>query len=188
MLLMSCCALKKGGEEGFDSLDYKEQEGLYYKKVKQYGFRLKPFDPLRLMTINYGDTVNSFSKAKRDSIESEYKDYACFVFEIDIDGFNGDISEYDEPGKEEAQDQKMNYYLFGMQHNFRLISDKGDETPCIIYYYERLSEIAKTNRFIIGFKNPKQEEISLEYNNPYFSCGRIRFSINKQHLEINPVL
>jgi hypothetical protein len=186
--LLTCCTLKKDSESGFDSLDYKKNEDFYYKKVNQYGFRLKPFDPAKLMSINYGDTLNSFSREKRDSIELEYKSYTCFVFEIDIEGFTGDISDYETVTNEGTPGQKMNYYLFGMQSDFRLVNEKGAESPCIIYYYERLNEIAKTNRFIIGFTNPKQGDISLEYNNPYFNCGKIRFSINKQHLEFNSVL
>jgi hypothetical protein len=185
MILLTAC---KSSEDGFDSLDYKEKEEFYYKKVSQYGFRLKPFDPVRLMTVNYGDALNSFSKEKRDSISLEYKGYACFVFEIDVEGFTGDITDYESAANEATHEQKMNYYLFGMQNDFRLMNEKGIETPCIIYYYERLNEIAKTNRFIIGFKTPNQGGTSLEYNNPYLNCGKIKFSINKQHLAFNSEL
>ncbi len=180
MLVLSC-SLSRSADE---STDYLEQDNLYQKKIKQYTFRLKPFDPMRLIKINYGDSINTFSKQAVDSIISEYKGYLCFVFEIDIDGFKGDIADY-ETGKPTDFEQRSSYYLFGMQNDFKLKDEKGMENPCLFYYYERLNEIARTNRFIIGFKNTNAPEVTVQYNNPYFNCGNINFSINTHHLAFN---
>jgi hypothetical protein len=182
VVFISSCSTNKNSN---DNNDFISDENLYLKTVKQYTFKLKPYSSNRLVNINYKEDINKFSKVQQDSIIKEYNSYLCFVFEIDIDDFKGDISDYEEPGKDFNYDQKVNYYLFEMQNSFKLKDSKGGETPCLIYYFERLNEIAKTNRFIVGFKKPKTEEQRFEYENPYFNCGKINFSINKQHLALN---
>lgn len=168
-----------------ESTDFLEDEGFYQKKIKQYTFILKPYNAEKLIAVNYRSDIDKYTKPQQDSIIKEYNDYLCFVLEVKIDGFTGDISQYEEPGKNSDVEKKSNYYLFEMQNNLKLKDDAGNETPCNIYYYERLSELARSNRFIIGFKKPKTENIRLEYDNPYFGCGKINFSINKQHLALN---
>jgi hypothetical protein len=183
-LFIGACSLNKNSNE---SADYIEAENLYQKKVKQYTFTLKPFSSEKLLATNYAETINTQSPAERDSIIAEYKNYLCFVFEIDIEGFHGDISDYEEPepSNEKNSESKVSYYLFNMQNDFKLKSNNGSESPCVIYYYERLNEIAKTNRFIVGFKKGTAHDYTFEYNNPYFNCGKINFSINQQHLALN---
>lgn len=182
LIFISACSTNKSSN---DSLDFIEDENLYMKNIKQYTFKLKPYNSGRLININYKEDINKLSKPQQDSIIKEYNDYLCFVFEIDIADFKGDISEYEEQGKDYDYNQKVNYYLFEMQNSFKLKDNNGVETPCVIYYFERLNEIAKTNRFIIGFKKPVNNEQRFEYENPYFNCGKINFSINKQHLALN---
>lgn len=174
-VLLNCTARKTG-----ESLDFDSDKGKYIKKVKQYTFTLVPLNSEKLAAINYDQDVGEGEY--RDSITAQYSDFTCFMFEINIDGFTGDLSEYEEPGKEGNYNAKVNYYLFEMQRSLRLVNDKGIESPCSVYYFERLNELARKNRFMIGFKKPEGSNFVLEYNNPFFSCGKINIGINSYHL------
>jgi hypothetical protein len=176
-VIISSCSVNKDPD---GSTDFDEEKNVYFKKIGRYHFSLKPYSSDRLAAINYPGG----SGETRDSIIKDYNDFICFVFEIDIDGFSESITDYDEPGKESDYDEKVNYYLFGMQNDLKLADNKGFETPCTIYYHERTNEISKSNRFIAGFRRPKTEDLIFEYNNPYLNCGKVNISINKQHLAL----
>lgn len=182
LLTYSSCSLNRTTNE---STDYNEKNNFYSKKINQFTFILKPFGSEKLLDTNYDHNLGNQSETAKDSILNEYKEYMCFVFEIDIDGFHGDISDYEQHGKESDSEQRSNYYLFDMQHSFILVNEDSTEVPCQIYYYERLNEMAKINRFIVGFRNTKRRNVTFEYTNPYFNCGKIKFAINNQPLAYN---
>jgi hypothetical protein len=155
--------------EGSDNITFQN------RKIREFSFSLKPFPSEHLAKINYD--FSKLSISEKDSVLAEYSEFTCFVFDINIDGFRGDICEYEEV-KNYNYDNVINYYLFDMQKNFSLLDNNGKSTPCSIYYFERLNELAHTNRFIIGFRKEKSETTTLEYENPYFNCGKINFEIN----------
>lgn len=165
------------------SMDYDAEKNIYSKRIGPYTFDLKPYSTGKLASINYED--KTISRETKDTIVNDYNNFVCFVFEIGIDGFSESITDYDEPGKESDYDKKVNYYLFEMQNDLKLKNGKGLETPCTIYYHERMSGISKINRFIVGFRRTGTESLVFEYTNPYLNCGKVNISINEQHLALN---
>lgn len=163
---------------------FSDEDGVYSKIIKEFGFKLIPYNSCKMAMINYGGAINDLSEVRRDSIFKEYDNYVCFLLEIDIKGFKGEMTDYDLPGKEVDYDDKVNYYLFGMQKDIKLKDAKGNEYPCIIYYHERLNELSKANRFLVGFNKPNSDEIFFEYENPFINCGKVKFNIEKQHLAL----
>jgi hypothetical protein len=179
LVIISACSVNRGSD---GNLDYDQERNIYFKKIGQYAFSLKSYSSDKLAAVNYSE--DSISKDAKDSIIRDYDNFICFVFEIDIDGFRESIIDYDEPGKEFNYDEKVNYYLFNMQRNLKLKNGKGIETPCTIYYHERMNEISRTNRFIVGFKKIGTEDAIFEYTNPYLNCGKVNISINKKDLAL----
>ena len=165
--------------------DSTDSNNFYSKQIGIYTFISKPFNAEKLIKLNYKESFEKLSAETKDSIIKEYNNYMCFLFEIKIDGFTGDIVEYDEPKKESDYNKKLSYYLFEMQKDFSLKDSKGLETPCTIYYFERLSEIAKTNKFIVGFNKVNSDGITFEYNNQIINCGNIKFNIRSNQLALN---
>lgn len=180
-LILSACSLSR---DTSGSTLFNEDVGEYFKSIKEFNFKLKPYNSSKMASINYGHAIENMASELKDSILNEYDNYLCFLLEIDIKGFTGEITDYDPIGKESDYDQKVNYYLFEMQHDLKLTDIKGSQYPCLIYFYERLSELNKANRFVIGFKKPSSNDICFEYDNPFINCGKIKFSIEKQHLAI----
>jgi len=157
-------------------------ENSLVKKAGAFTFMLRPYSSERLAAVNYANT--GLSQASRDSIIKEYDQFLCFVLEISIDGFGNSIENYSSgPAKELSYEKRSDYYLFGMQHDLKLL-ERDHETPCTIYYYERMNEITSANRFVIGFKKGGSAETVLEYNNPCLDCGKIRFHLDNSHLAI----
>jgi len=154
-------------------------DGVYQKQIKQFKFILQPISANELVKLNYKNKELNSSEIKE--IEKAYSDFMCFKFEILIEGFNYEITEYYDKDEREDYDKLINYYLFEMQKDLKLNSSDGEEVTSSIYSFERNFELVKSNRFIIGFKKPKsQAEITFSYDNKYLNIGKVNFQINKK--------
>jgi hypothetical protein len=180
VLIIHGCSLKRTSDE----LNAESLKDVYSKKVDQFEFRLVPFKTEKLFEVNYKDQ-ESLRQNEKDSILNEYSNYLCFVFEIKINGFEGDITEYGIPGENVDQTEKLNYYLFGMQKSLSLKDANGNESSCVIYYREQLNEIVKTNRFIVGFNKPSGKDVIFEYDNKLLNSDKIQINLNNHHLALN---
>lgn len=177
VLLLSFCSLKRG-----DSA--KDSPALFSeKKIGRYTFRIEPIPASKLIAIHYGkDKFQSLRSSERDSIVSEYEQYVCFLFEIEIDDYSGDIAEYEHPDVKMEMAKRLNYFLFDMQKDFSLLDNKGTVYPCRIYYFQRLSEMTKRNQFIVGFDKPVHSEVlSFQYENSALNCGPVKMILNNEN-------
>lgn len=156
---------------------------IFEKRINNLSFTLKPFTSAALFDINYSG--KQVSKQQRDSIISEYDAFTCFVFEIGIDGYSGRISDYSPDHKTSGKDQRVNYYLFEMQNDLKLVDKTNTEIPCTIYYYEQLSGISPTNRFVIGFTKTKHALQTFEYRNHYLNTERVTIDLTKHFFAFN---
>ncbi|MDX2172815.1 MAG: hypothetical protein SFY56_06825 [Bacteroidota bacterium] len=177
VILFQSCSLKKANKE-----EYEYTGTSYSKNIGKYSFKLTPFDSKKLIALNYKDELERISNAEKDSIQKEYDNYLCFVLEITIDGYTGDIVDFEEQNMESDYNKRLNYFLTEMQNDLILKDSKGIDTPCNIYYFQRLSELAKTNKFIVGFSKPSSNEITFQYKNSLLKCGTINFSFNKNNI------
>jgi hypothetical protein len=153
--------------------------GIYKKRIKQYKFLLRPLGTEDLVKINYKN--QDLSDDQLRELANEYKDYCCFKFEILVDGFNAEITEYYDKNDDKVNyEELVSYYLFGMQNDLKIFGADGNEMPCNIYFFERNYSLLKSNRFIIGFRKPAGENFTFSYNNTYLNIGKVNFLINKQ--------
>ncbi|MBA3682859.1 MAG: hypothetical protein H0W73_17095 [Bacteroidetes bacterium] len=157
----------------------KQGTGIITKEIKQYKFLLQPLTANDLFNINYGN--KDVDEKEKKIILAEYETFCCFRFDIKVEGFDKEITEYYDKADEKVDyDQLLNYYLFGMQQDFKLLGMDGSEASCNIYFYERNFMLTKSNRFIVGFKKPsKMETLTFSYDNRFLSIGKINFQINK---------
>lgn len=181
IVFLQACSLSRSSEE----TDESNGGETYTKKIGMYSFKLTSCNANKLIAINYKNSLDTMSKSAADSIKKEYNNYMCFVLEINIDGFEGDIVDYDEPGIEIDYNKKLNYYLFNMQNDLMIKDDKGRSSACVIYYYERLNQLARSNKFIVGFNNTVEDNFTFQYTPSILKCGNINFNINKNHLALN---
>lgn len=181
-VFLQACSLSRSSEE-VDESDAVGQS--YSKTIGNYTFKATPCNSNKLIAINYKDKLEAMSKSAVDSVIKEYNNYLCFIFEINIEGFDGDIVDYDEPNNEIDYTKKLNYYLFSMQNDFNIKDDKGKSSACIIYYFERLNELTRSNKFIVGFNNSVDNNFTFQYSPSLLKCGDINFNINKNHLALN---
>ncbi|MBL7930626.1 MAG: hypothetical protein JNL60_01920 [Bacteroidia bacterium] len=174
VLVGSFCSLRLAGERSNE----KEFVGnVSQKEIGEFTFSLKPISSEKMFIINYGDTL---SNDTRETVLKEYDEFLCYVFEIDIKGFDGSISEYDILGKSSDYEKKNKYYLFDMQRDIKLTNAKGGEIPCSIFFQEQLNHIISSNRFIIGFRCRHAGDMILEYDNPYLNCGKVNIALDNK--------
>ncbi len=154
-----------------------EKSTAYEKQLKQFKFKLSPISAEALVKINYRN--EALSPEETDKVMREYKDYLCFRFEISIDNFKGEITEYYDKNDSRADyDKLMSYYLFDMQNDLYLTGDNGEKIPCNLYVFERNYELTKSNRFMVVFKKPQTGNCKFTYDNRYLNIGKVNFLIN----------
>ncbi len=177
-LITTSCNKDSSSSLQGDSFDSNSNKNAYKKQIKQFKFILQPLSIDNLLAINYKN--KKLSEAETKEIKKEYSEYWCFKFEILIEDFNAEITEYyDKKDEKGDYDKLVSYYLFDMQKDLKLIALNGEETPCNIYSFERNFELVKSNRFMIGFKKPKStNQITFSYNNNNLTIGKLNFQIN----------
>lgn len=154
-----------------------EEKAVYEKQLKQFNFKLSAVDPETLVKINYKN--QDLSKEETKKIMDEYKDYLCFRFEIKVDGFSEEITQYyDKYDNKADYDKLINYYLFEMQNDLYLVGDNSEKIPCSIYFFERNYDLTKSNRFMLVFKKFETKgKVTFTYDNKYLNIGKVNFLI-----------
>jgi hypothetical protein len=95
-------------------------------------------------------------------------------------------------GTDEADyNNRLNYLMFEMQADFKLIDGK-DTLPCAFYHYERNYDLSPENNMLLGFELPKEQNVisdkTIIYSDQLLGTGTIQLTIKAEDIKRIPTL
>lgn len=158
------------------------------KQIADFTFSLfyKPLEYQALAGLKNPEPA----KADFDREMGEIKDMQYFTFKIEVANFNQELLKYNLESPEQYE-QRVNYFAFKMQNDFKLIEGK-DTLDCELFHFERNYGIAPTAHFILAFpathNGNKIFDKTLSFEDKTFGMGTININIDKTQLAKLPAL
>lgn len=152
------------------------------KKINDVTLTLTALKPESLAAINYGEALERMRSEQKDSVMLEYQSYSCFIFDIDIDGFSGTLSDYRPSGSNYRETEIAQFYASDLQSHLSLEVKNGEPLPCEVFFAEKSNGLPGRTRLIAGFRTEGRIPLVFKFNNPYLNCGTIQFNINRDQI------
>ncbi len=136
--------------------------------------------------------ANEFRKNNIDA--SQYKNRASelsglqyYNLKLSINQPGVDVTSYN-VFDEVAQQERLYYLSFGMQHDMHLIQGQDTLRP-VLYHFERSYNLSKERTFVVAFEEQDfkhQEDKTFILDIPEFQTGPIKIKIRKDDLQKTP--
>ena len=193
LLLLACCGPKgahtyevSSASDAREFIEAEAKANSHETKIKDVNFKLKPISAEEMALRDLGD-VSQATQAGFDSVVKAYGNVLYFNLEISIDKFNEELLHYKpEANTEEAFDERVAYYSFGMQQDIYIVIAEKDTIPCTMYHYERNYGVSPKNNFMLGFETGQRKNAVLVYDNKFLTTGPVKFALNEQDLYNHP--